>query len=219
MVDVRAAKKQARTLVRTRRRELVESQTAADRGAQGDALAHAFLSWLRGYAESLGRPDLAGLTVTAYAEMPTEPPVSGLVRAAQEAGMRVLLPVTILETRTLRWVGAVPPGEEHDSPEDERAEKEGPEEEGPEALLEVDIALIPGLAVDVEGYRLGQGGGFYDRALPIVRPGVPVIVILHDHELPGSDTAPVPQVPHESHDIRVDAVLTTAGVRLIGAPT
>lgn len=213
MIEVRAAKKQARTLVRTRRRELVESQTAADRSAQAGALAQAFLTWLREYAESLGRTDLSGLTLTAYAEMPTEPPVSGLVRAAQEVGMRVLLPVTILETRTLRWVEAGPLGGEHDSPEDESPE------EGPEALLGVDVALIPGLAVDAEGYRLGQGGGFYDRALPIVRPGVPVIVTLHDHELPGSDTAPVPQVPHESHDIRVDAVLTTAGVRLIGAPS
>ncbi|USQ75832.1 5-formyltetrahydrofolate cyclo-ligase [Ornithinimicrobium cryptoxanthini] len=203
MVDVRAAKKQARTLARARRRELVESQTAADRGAQGDALARAFLTWLREYAEALGRADLAGLTVTAYEEMPTEPPVSGLVRAAQEVGMRVLLPVTILETRTLRWVDAA---------------GGSPADEGPEALLGVDIALIPGLAVDPEGYRLGQGGGFYDRALPMVRTGVPVIVALHDHELPGSDTAPVPQVPHESHDIRVDGVLTSAGVRLTRQP-
>lgn len=200
MLDVRAAKKQARTLVRARRRELVESQGAADRGAQGDALAQAFLTWLREYAEGLGRADLSGLTVTAYEEMRTEPPVSGLISAAQEAGMRVLLPVTILQTRTLRWVDAAdPPGAD----------------EGPEALLGVDIALIPGLAVDPEGYRLGQGGGFYDRALPIVAPDVPVIVVLHDHELPGGDAAPVHQVPHESHDIRVDGVLTTAGVRLI----
>lgn len=200
MVDVHAAKKQARTLVRARRRELVESQAAPDRGAQGEALAQAFLTWLREYAEALGRADLSGLTVTAYEEMRTEPPVSGLVRAAQEAGMRVLLPVTILETRTLRWVDAAGlPGRD----------------EGPEALLGVDIALIPGLAVDEDGYRLGQGGGFYDRALPIVAPEVPVIVVLHDHELPGSDAAPVPHVPHDSHDIRVDGVLTTAGVRLI----
>ncbi|WP_256842799.1 5-formyltetrahydrofolate cyclo-ligase [Ornithinimicrobium cryptoxanthini] len=214
MVDVRAAKKQARTLARARRRELVESQTAADRGAQGDALAQSFLTWLREYAESLGRADLAGLTVTAYEEMPTEPPVSGLVRAAQEVGMRVLLPVTILETRTLRWVDAAQSAGEH-----EDAPAGGsPADEGPEALLGVDIALIPGLAVDPEGYRLGQGGGFYDRALPMVRPGVPVIVALHDHELPGSDTAPVPQVPHESHDIRVDGVLTSAGVRLTRQP-
>ena len=215
MVEVRAAKKQARTLARAHRRELVESQTAADRVAQGDALAQSFLTWLRGYAEALGRSDLSSLTVTAYEEMPTEPPVSGLVRAAQEAGMRVLLPVTILETRTLRWVDAAQSaGEPGDGPADG-----SPTDEGPEALLEEAIAVIPGLAGDAEGYRLGQGGGFYDRALPIVRPGVPIIVTLHDHELPGSDTAPVALVPHECHDIRVDGVLTSAGVRLFGQPT
>lgn len=215
MDEVRVVKKQARTLVRARRRELVEGQTVADRGAHGDALARAFLTWAREYAVSLGRADLSGLTVTAYEEMGTEPPVSGLVRAAQEAGMRVLLPVTILETRTLRWVDAAGPTGDEDSSADRPADQRG---EGPETLREVDIALIPGLAVDREGFRLGQGGGFYDRALPILRPGVPVIVTLHDHELPGSQSAPVPLVPHEAHDIRVDGVLTTAGVRLIGAP-
>ena len=148
--------------------------------------------------------------------------------------MRVLLPVTILETRTLRWVDAAQSAGEHGdgpaggrpadgspadgSPADGSPADGSPADEGPEALLEVDIALIPGLAVDAEGYRLGQGGGFYDRALPIVRPGVPIIVTLHDHELPGSDTAPVPDVPHESHDIRVDGVLTSAGVRLLDKP-
>src|SRR5690606_34541022 len=144
---------------------------------------------------------VTGLTVTAFEPMPTEPPVDELVRVAVEAGMHVLLPVTIRENRTLRWVRAGADGEKHESPD---------------ALREVDVALIPGLAVDLEGYRLGQGGGYYDRTLPMLRPEVPVIVALHDHELPGADGAPVAQVPRVSHDIPVDAVLTTAGVRLVG---
>jgi 5-formyltetrahydrofolate cyclo-ligase len=201
MDEVRAAKQQARALVRARRRELVEHQGEASRAAQGAALASAFLGWLREYAARLGRPDLAGLTVTAFEPMPTEPPVDELVRQALHAGIEVLLPVTIRENRTLRWVRAGEPPEER---------------EGPQALPEVDVALIPGLAVDRAGYRLGQGGGYYDRTLPMLRAEVPVIVALHDHELPGTDGAPVVSVPRVSHDIPVDAVLTTTGVTQVG---
>ncbi|WP_114907291.1 5-formyltetrahydrofolate cyclo-ligase [Ornithinimicrobium murale] len=196
MDDVRAAKKQARSRVRARRRDLVERQGVAERAEQASALANAFLTWARGYAEGLGRGDLSGLVVTAFDPMPTEPPVHALVAAAREAGMRVLLPVTVREDTRLDWVTAGDPTSEV---------------QGPEALLGVDIALIPGLAVDLSGHRLGQGGGYYDRALPLVRPGVPVVVALHDHEFP-THAAPELAVPHAPHDIPVDGVLTTAGV-------
>lgn len=194
--DLRAAKKQARSLVRSRRRQLVEQQGEAGRAAQATELASAFLAWAGEYAVGLGRADLSGLTVTAFEPMATEPPVHELVSGAQEAGMRVLLPVTVLQERRLDWVQAGVPE---------------PEVHGPEALSEVDIALIPGLAVDATGMRLGQGGGFYDRALPLLRPEVPIIVALHDHEHPTHAAGAAP-VPHGSHDIPVGGVLTTQGV-------
>lgn len=191
-----SAKKQARSLVRAHRRRLIEQQGEAGRAAQATELATAFLAWVREYAVGLGRADLSGLTITAFDPMATEPPVHELVAAAREAGMRVLLPVTVLEERRLDWVEAG--GQE-------------PEVHGPEALEGVDVALIPGLAVDASGMRLGQGGGFYDRALPLLRPGVPIIVALHDHEHP-AHAAGGPGVPHGRHDIPVGGVLTTAGV-------
>ncbi|MGI8948003.1 MAG: 5-formyltetrahydrofolate cyclo-ligase [Ornithinimicrobium sp.] len=80
---------------------------------------------------------------------------------------------------------------------------------GSEVLQGVDVALIPALAVSRDGRRLGQGGGYYDRVLPVLRQRastVPVIAVLHDHEW-------LPQVPSEPHDALVDAVLTTAGVQ------
>ncbi|WP_161958499.1 5-formyltetrahydrofolate cyclo-ligase [Ornithinimicrobium cavernae] len=198
MEDRAAAKKEARARVRARRREVVDGQGPEGRRAQAAGLAEAFLTWAREYAAGLGRADLTGLTVTAFDPMATEPPVDELVRAAQDAGLRVLLPVTVREGRRLHWVlASAPDGTEW----------------GPDALGDVDIALIPGLAVDRTGHRLGQGGGYYDRALPLVRPGVPVIVALHDHELPdGTPAGPEGVVPHGPHDIPVDAVLTTAGV-------
>jgi len=64
---------------------------------------------------------------------------------------------------------------------------------------EIDLILVPGAAFDREGNRLGQGGGYYDRFLPqskALRVG-----ICHDRAL-------LDGVPHDAHDIRMDAVIT-----------
>ena len=56
------------------------------------------------------------------------------------------------------------------------------------------MVLVPALAVDRAGNRLGRGGGSYDRALARVGPLIPVIALLYDDEL-------LDQVPAEQHDI------------------
>lgn len=211
MDEVRVAKEQARSLVRARRRELVAAQQQGQRAEQGAALAAAFLTWVREYAARLGRPDPSGLRITAFAPLPTEPPVGRLVQGALAAGIEVLLPVTIAGSHTLGWRPATTAS--GDGVLEDilgGAELDG-QELGPEELLGVDIALIPGLAVDEAGHRLGQGGGYYDRALPLLRPGVPIIVALHDHEVPTGAGAGT--LPHAPHDILIDGVLTTAGVQ------
>ena len=58
---------------------------------------------------------------------------------------------------------------------------------------------MPALAVDARGYRLGRGGGSYDRALARVGGQVPTIALLYDDEL-------LPTVPTEAHDQRVRVV-------------
>ena len=79
---------------------------------------------------------------------------------------------------------------------------------GREALAAAQIVLVPALAVDRRGVRLGRGGGSYDRALPRAR-GL-TIALLHDGEL-------VDALPSEPHDIRVDAAMTPSG-GVIGLP-
>jgi len=66
---------------------------------------------------------------------------------------------------------------------------------------EVDWALVPGLAFDERCFRLGRGGGFYDRLLPTLRPTVPRWAIGFDCQL-------IPELPVEPHDIPVDGVVT-----------
>jgi 5-formyltetrahydrofolate cyclo-ligase len=72
-----------------------------------------------------------------------------------------------------------------------------------------DVVLLPGLAVDARGMRLGRGGGSYDRVLSrLERAGAHprLVVLLYDTEV-------VAQVPAEAHDKPVHAVVTPSGVR------
>jgi 5-formyltetrahydrofolate cyclo-ligase len=72
---------------------------------------------------------------------------------------------------------------------------------GAVALAEGDVVLVPGVAFDRAGNRLGRGGGFYDRALP-GGAGSPLrIGVAYDFQL-------VDSVPHDSRDRPVDAIVT-----------
>ena len=72
------------------------------------------------------------------------------------------------------------------------------------------LVLLPALAADRRGVRLGQGGGFYDRTLPLVDASVPLVVVLDEGEL-------VDALPAEQHDRRVTAaLLPETGVTMLG---
>jgi 5-formyltetrahydrofolate cyclo-ligase len=70
-------------------------------------------------------------------------------------------------------------------------------------LAGVDLLLVPALAVDRQGTRLGRGAGYYDRALAHVPSGVPVVALLHDGEL-------VSRLPGDRWDHPVTAVSSPA---------
>lgn len=79
---------------------------------------------------------------------------------------------------------------------------------GPDAVTAADAVLLPGLAVDARGMRLGRGGGSYDRVLErLERAGADpaLVVLLYDDEV-------VARVPEEPHDHPVQAVATPSGV-------
>jgi 5-formyltetrahydrofolate cyclo-ligase len=72
-----------------------------------------------------------------------------------------------------------------------------------DAVARADAVLVPALAVDQAGHRLGRGGGSYDRALARVGPLIPLIALLYDDEL-------VDRLPVASHDVPVRAVVRPA---------
>lgn len=70
-----------------------------------------------------------------------------------------------------------------------------------------DIILVPGLAFDARGYRLGYGGGFYDRTLAQLGPRL-TLGLAYRAQLVGA-------VPVGPHDVALDAIATPEGVRPI----
>ncbi|MFI8342639.1 5-formyltetrahydrofolate cyclo-ligase [Streptomyces sp. NPDC085639] len=161
-------------------------------------------------------PELADArTVAAYVSIGTEPGTRELLDALRAAGKRVLLPL-LLPDNDLNWAAYEGPGSlaEAAHPGKMRLlEPTGPAL-GPDAVTGADAVLLPGLAVDGRGMRLGRGGGSYDRVLErLERAGAhpALVVLLYDDEV-------VARVPEEPHDHPVRAVATPSGVRRFSRP-
>jgi len=71
----------------------------------------------------------------------------------------------------------------------------------------IDLAVVPGVAFDARGGRLGRGRGHYDATLALLRPGAARVGIAFEVQV-------VPEVPGEPHDVALDAVVTEK--RVIG---
>lgn len=118
--------------------------------------------------------------LAAYTALPTEPPTDVSLRMVRDFGWSVMLPV-LLADNDLAWDDGAP----HDAHYISRAS----------------VLVVPALAVDRRGGRLGQGGGSYDRALARRAKDSLVVALVYDDEL-------VDEVPGDAHDLGVDAVIT-----------
>ncbi|WP_274915235.1 5-formyltetrahydrofolate cyclo-ligase [Streptomyces sp. WZ-12] len=186
------------------RRHLLEVRRALPAdvvAARGTALA----TRVRELDELRAAPAGAPLTVAAYVSIGGEPDTLALLDALRAAGVRVLLPV-LLPDNDLDW--AVYEGAEHLVPAGWGLREPAGPRLTPQAVAEADVVLLPGLAVDRTGLRLGRGGGSYDRVLArLERSGrrASLVVLLYDDEV-------VERVPAERHDRRVHAAVTPSGV-------
>jgi 5-formyltetrahydrofolate cyclo-ligase len=137
-------------------------------------------------------------TVAAYLSIGTEPPTMHLVESLRSRGIGVLVPV-VGEDRDLNWADYDGPDRLFQTPRGLR-EPGGPLL-GHEAVASAGVVLVPALAVDERGSRLGRGGGSYDRALGRVPAGRPVLALVYDDEV-------LPDVPVEPHDRPVTGAVT-----------
>lgn len=187
MSDIAAVKRAARAAACSARAEA----HAADPGAAARAAAHV--------AAELGS-DPGGRIVSGYLPIRTELDPLPALRALHDLGYRLCVPVIEAKGRPLgfrRWAPGVATMR---GPFDVEIPVQG-------ETVEPDVLLVPLLAFDARGFRLGYGGGFFDRTLQRLRGAKPVRALGFAYA-----AQRVAEVPVEETDARLDAVITEAGV-------
>ena len=152
---------------------------------------------IRALASSMG-----GVTLPAlFAPTPLEPDMSLALGLFPRALLPVLLDEAGAPLGAPRW-GLWEAGQAVVTLGRPPAQPDG-EARGAESLKEADLIIIPALAASIDGTRLGQGGGWYDRALMHRSPDTPVVAAIFDDEV-----AEAGIIPAEPHDVPVDAIVT-----------
>ena len=148
-------------------------------------------------ASSMGGVSLPAL----FAPTPLEPDMSLALGLFERALLPILLDEAGAPLGAPRW-GLWEAGRALVTLGRPPAQPDG-EARGAESLKEADLIVIPALAASVDGTRLGQGGGWYDRALMHRSPDTPVVAAIFDDEV-----AEAGIIPAEPHDVPVDAIVT-----------
>jgi 5-formyltetrahydrofolate cyclo-ligase len=191
--DLKRRKRELRHEVRARR----DALTAAEREQASASIADRFLA-----LPEVGAAD----SVLAFWSFGSEVETASLIARVHERGARVLLPR--IEDGALVPV-AYEPGDPVAATSFGAMEPTGDRSVEPSRL---DVVVVPGLAFDRRGGRVGYGGGFYDGLLPRLRPQAHAIAIAFSVQL-------VDEVPEGPGDRRVEAIVTEDEVvRPIGTP-
>ena len=138
-------------------------------------------------------------TVLLFYSFGSEIPTAGLIQRSLDQGKSVFLP--LLEAGGM-IAAELKPGDSL------AATTYGPKEPSNRVAIDpaqVGLVVAPGLGFDPQGYRLGYGGGHYDRYLATLPPATPRLGIAFHQQL-------VPELPHEPADERLDVVVTDVDV-------
>lgn len=187
-MDVRAAKAQLRQECKVRR----DALTVTQREIEAKKVLPRILSHPAWHKST---------KVCLYASFAGELPTPGLIQNALQSGKKVYLPrvngdqlATIHQIDDVQQLVLSPLGILE------------PKETAPRIdPKKIDFFLVPGIAFDKQGNRLGHGSGFYDRLLAHAKSDVFCLGYAYDFQV-------VPQIPVEAHDRRVDAIATPSGI-------
>ena len=133
-------------------------------------------------------------SVYGYLPFNQEVDTAPILAQALRDGKRVALPKTYGSEMRFIWINDLTAVQKSTLGCPEPA-ADGPIADDPDALV-----LMPGLAFDWTGGRMGYGGGYYDKFL--AGESHPTVALCYGFQL-------LPQVPAENHDLRVDCVIST----------
>lgn len=149
-------------------------------------------------------------TIMTYIDFRNEVQTGDLIKEAMAAGKRVAVPFADVVNRRLV------PSLLENYPGDIQKGAWGVPEPKPQCLrvldpAQLDLVVVPGVAFDVEGNRIGYGGGFFDRFLKIVRPGAVFAALAYELQVrpcvfPDTHDVPVHMLITENRLIRKDTI-------------
>jgi 5-formyltetrahydrofolate cyclo-ligase len=138
-------------------------------------------------------------TVLCYASFRSEVETYGILQKAREMDKRIVMP-RVFAAKHLLMLYEIMSADELEP--GYMGIKEPPAEKEREfTLRDIHLVLIPGVAFDHAGNRLGYGGGYYDILLAAKPESMPVVALAYEEQL-------VASLPSEPHDVRVDIVVT-----------
>jgi 5-formyltetrahydrofolate cyclo-ligase len=187
------------------RKRILRTALGAKRRGVPDDVADAAGRMVAAQLSTAPEIEVAGC-VGLYASLPDELPMRACFESLRRRGRDCILPRvnadrTLVFHRVDAWT-QLQPG------------RLGILEPAPSAPARIpgpgDVVLVPGVAFDARGHRLGRGWGCYDAAFPPGAPNPPLLIgVAYEFQL-------VESVPHGSRDRRVDAIVTERTIRRIG---
>ena len=138
-------------------------------------------------------------TIMTFISFGSEIDTHGFIKSGIKEGKNIVVPVTFHENRIMKPSLVL----DFDEFEPGYFNILTPKEEFIRYIdpSEIDLIIVPGAVFDRDGYRVGYGGGYYDRFLSKIDKSVPKIAI-------GFDLQIVEHVPREEFDIPVDFIIT-----------
>ena len=142
-------------------------------------------------------------TISTYLDIGSEVRTRGFVEWALWNGKRIIVPVVDRANKRLIFSEFKAPEElergAYGIPEPKR------EFRRPVALEQADVILVPGVAWDLRGFRIGYGAGYYDRSVNTLRTHVATVGLAYDFQF-------VSNVPRSRYDRRVDRIVTESRI-------
>jgi len=184
--------------LRQRAKQALRNQMRMVRGALPESACEARSAEIRKRLFGVAELERAA-TVLAFASIRNEVRTRPIIEAAWSTGKRVALPRVHGDELRLHLIDSQTPLGPGAFSVPEPAVDAAAIEPG-----EIDFALIPALALDPRGYRIGYGGGYYDRLIPRLSNAC-TCAVAYDFQL-------ISEVPELPYDVSVDLVITDSRV-------